>query len=417
MTFKPGSFSNKQIDAIANCDARLNILEGSVRAGKTIATIVALANIIVRLPKDANIMFCGKTERTLYRNIMMLMMEIFGPTRVKYSKGSGEGQIFGRRFYAVGANDERAQDKIRGITLSFAYCDEVSLYPESFFTMLLSRLSEPGARLLATTNPDSPYHWLKVNYLDREEELDLKSWHFLLEENENLDSAYVASLKQEYTGLWYKRFILGQWVLAEGAVYDMFDEDKHVREAPELKTYTDLYVSCDYGTTNPCVFLLWGVTVNNERQIIKEYYWDSKEEGRQKTDAEYLADFEQFIEDIELDGTIVDPSAASFIQALRRAGHYVIEADNAVLDGIREVSTELSQDNIYIDPSCKNTIKEFSGYVWDKKAGERGEDRPLKQSDHAMDALRYFVHTVPLDENVNYAESPMPAMGSAVPQW
>lgn len=145
MSFKPGKFSPKQLDAIANCNARLNILEGSVRAGKTVATIVALARIISSLPKDANIMFVGKTERTLYRNIMMLMIEIFGASRIQYSKGSGEGRIFGRRFYAVGANDERAQDKIRGITLTFAYGDEVSLYPESFFTMLLSRLSEPGA--------------------------------------------------------------------------------------------------------------------------------------------------------------------------------------------------------------------------------------------------------------------------------
>lgn len=223
-------------------------------------------------------------------------------------------------------------------------------------------------------------------------------------------------MKAEYTGLWYKRFILGLWVLAEGAVYDMFDEDKHVREAPDLNHYVDLYVSCDYGTTNPCVFLLWGVSPDCKRYLIKEYYFDSREAGYQKTDSEYVADFEHFLGDVDINAMIVDPSAASFIAALKKEGHYVQEANNEVLPGIMETSTELSEGKIVIDPSCVNTIKEFSGYVWDKKASERGEDKPLKTSDHAMDCIRYFVHTVQVDEGVEYAGSPA-MFDSGMPQF
>lgn len=395
MSFKAGIFSPKQLDAMANCNARQNILEGSVRAGKTVATVIAVANEISKLPEGANILFAAKTSTTLYRNIISLMVEIYGSSRVQYSKGSLEGKIFGRTFYAVGANDEKAAGKIQGLTLAFAYCDEVSLFPESFYQMLLSRLSDHDAKLIATTNPDSPHHWLKKNYLDREDELNLKSWHFSIDENENLDKEYVESLKKEYTGLWYKRFILGLWVLAEGAIYDMFDDDKHVK--PSDGGYSQYYVSCDYGTTNPCVFLMWGLIPGQKRHLIKEYYWDSKEEGSQKTDSNYADDMINFIGSTNVYEIIVDPSAASFIAELKTRGLNPTPANNDVIEGIMDVSTELERGIISIDPSCVETIKEFSGYVWDKKASDRGEDKPIKQSDHAMDCIRYFVKTVPLN--------------------
>lgn len=417
MVFDATTYSDKHLDVIFNADVRMNILTGAVRSGKTYASFFAIARMVGEFPINAKILFVGKTERTLYRNILNPMIEIFGSRVMQYRKGSGEGSFFGRTFYTVGANDERSQDKIRGMTLDLAYCDEVTLYPESFFTMLLSRLSTKGAKLLGTTNPDSPYHWLRVNYLDREDELDLKSWHFLLEDNINLDPAYVKSLKQEYTGLWYKRFILGLWVLAEGAVYDMFDEDKHAaKPVPPIEHYTDIYTICDYGTTNPCVFLMFGISPDYKRYLIKEYYFDSREAGYQKTDSQYADDYEQFVEGVDQNAMIVDPSAASFIAELKSRGVYVLEANNEVLPGIMETSTELEDGRIIIDPSCVNTIKEFSGYVWDKKASERGEDKPIKTSDHAMDCIRYFVHTVQVDEGVEYAGSPV-TFDSGMPQF
>jgi PBSX family phage terminase large subunit len=392
MSFAWGRFSRKQLDVIANATARLNILDGSVRSGKTVASLVAWIKFVAEAP-PGELLMVGKTERTLKRNILDPLEQMVGSKNFKLNRGEGEATLFGRRIYLAGANDERAEGKIRGMTLVGAYGDEITLWPESFFTMLLSRLSVPGARFIGTTNPDSPYHWLKVNYLDRAGELNLKSWHFTLEDNLNLDPAYVEALKKEYTGLWYKRFILGLWVLAEGVVYDMWDEDKHVRPAPT--GLNRFIVAVDYGTNNPCTFGLygWSNSMNPTVYLVREYWYDSRETGRQKTDAEYADDFANWLGDIIPEAIYVDPSAASFIAELRKRGYVVTEAANDVLDGIRFVATMLSQGRFFIDPSCKHTIKEFYSYVWDHKAQLKGEDKPLKQNDHAMDRNRYALYS------------------------
>lgn len=392
MSFVWGQFSRKQLDVITNADARLNILDGSVRSGKTISSLVAWVYFVKQAPPGEMLMV-GKTERTLKRNILDLLEQIVGIKNFKYNRGLGEVHLLGRRIYVAGANDERSEGKIRGMTLAGAYCDELSLYPESFFTMLLSRLSIGGARLLGTTNPDSPYHWLKAQYLDRAGELSLKHWQFTLDDNLTLDPAYVESLKKEYAGLWYKRFILGLWVLAEGAVYDMWDEDKYVRPAPQdLKRFI---VAVDYGTSNPCTFGLygWNDNLNPVVYLTREYWYDARATGRQKTDAEYADDFKTWLGDIRPEAIYVDPSAASFIAELRKRGYRIRDAANEVIDGIRFVASMLTQERFFIDPSCKNTIKEFSAYVWDPKVQLRGEDKPLKQNDHAMDRNRYALYS------------------------
>jgi len=404
MAFTPGLFSEKQLDVMANCTANVNILEGSVRSGKTIASLLAFITALADYPKGVNILLAGKTTRSLFRNIIKPLEDIVGKTYTKFKLGIGEGTIFGRSFYAVGANDERAYTKIQGLTLSLAYGDEVATWPESFFKMLLSRLSDFNARFIGTTNPEGPYHWLKVEYLDREEELDLKSWHFNLEDNLNLPKAYVENLKKLYTGLWFKRYIQGLWVLAEGTVYDMFNETYHVKDITK-ETWDNCiskYVSIDYGTINPCVFHLWGVS-EGKRYLKKEYYYDSKVKGRQKTDKEFVADLKEFIGEDKIKYVIVDPSAASFKTELRENGFHVVDAINDVLDGIRATSKELMEKLIIIDKSCINTIMEFGGYVWDVKACMRGDEKPLKQSDHCMDSLRYFIMTVPLKPVISYA--------------
>lgn len=393
MGFSWGLFSHKQLDVIANSTARLNILDGSVRSGKTIASLVAWIMFVSEAP-PGELLMVGKTERTLKRNILDVLEQIVGSRYFKYNLGAGEATLFGRRIYLVGANDLRSEGKIRGLTLAGAYGDEIALWPESFFTMLLSRLSVPGARFIGTTNPDSPYHWLKTNYLDRAGELGLRRWHFLLEDNPNLDPAYVEALKKEYVGLWYKRFILGLWVQAEGAVYDMWDDAIYaVDEVPSQ--FTRYYVGVDYGTSNPTVFLLIGQH-EDKLYVIDEYYWDSAEQGRQKTDAEYSHDLREFIKGRYPQAIVIDPSATSFITQLRRDGVRMIRhANNSVLDGIRTVAAFLPQKRLFVyRKRCPNLLREFTAYVWDPQAQKRGEDRPLKQNDHALDALRYVVHTV-----------------------
>ncbi|MBO8169334.1 MAG: PBSX family phage terminase large subunit [Thermoanaerobacteraceae bacterium] len=391
MAFKWGLFSPKQLASIEQSDARLNIWEGSVRSGKTISSIVRWLEYIKTGP-PGDLLMVGKTERTLKRNILDPIEQIVGTKRFKYNRGLGEVYICGRRIYVVGANDERAEGKIRGHTLAGAYGDELTLWPESFFKMLLSRLSISGAKFFGTTNPDSPYHWLKTEYLDKEG-LNLKSWHFTLEDNPNLDPAYVEALKKEYVGLWYKRFILGLWVLAEGAVYDMWDDQVHAVDRVPVR-FDRYYLGVDYGTNNPTVFLLIG-QAGQLLYVLDEYYWDSSKTGRQKTDAEYSRDLQQFIGNRRLQAIIIDPSAASFITQLRRDGVGPIrEADNSVLDGIRNVASFLSGKRLFVyRKKCPNLLKEFSSYVWDPKAQQRGEDKPLKQNDHALDALRYVVQT------------------------
>lgn len=386
--FKWGLFSPKGLRSIEESTARINIWEGAVRSSKTICSIVRWLEHVKTAP-PGDLLMVGKTERTLKRNILDPLEQIVGGRRFKYNRGLGEVYLFGRRIYVAGANDERAAGKIQGLTLAGAYGDELSLWPESFFTMLLSRLSVPGAKLFGTTNPDSPYHWLKVNYLDRAGELNLKSWHFTLEDNLNLDPAYVEALKKEYTGLWYKRFILGLWVLAEGAIYDMWDEARHIKPAPQnLRRFI---VAIDYGTSNPCTFGLygWNDGLKPVVHLTREYWYNSKATGRQKTDAEYADDFATWLGDIRPEAIYVDPSAASFIAELRKRGFRVKDADNDVTDGIRFVASMLSQERFFVDPSCKHTIAEFNSYVWDPKAQLRGEDKPLKQNDHSMDRNRY----------------------------
>ncbi|SMB97804.1 phage terminase, large subunit, PBSX family [Thermanaeromonas toyohensis ToBE] len=393
MSFAWGKFSRKQLDVIANTTARLNILDGSVRSGKTIASLVAWIMFVAEAP-PGELLMVGKTERTLKRNVLDPLEQMVGSKYFKLNRGAGEATLFGRRIYLAGANDERAEGKIRGMTLVGAYGDEITLWPESFFTMLLSRLSVSGAKFIGTTNPDSPYHWLMKNYLKRAGELNLKRWQFQLDDNLNLDPAYVEALKKEYTGLWYRRYILGEWVQAEGAVYDMFDDTVHaVDEIPQQ--FIRYYVGVDYGTNNPTVFLLIGQH-EDKLYVIDEYYWDSSERGRQKTDAEYSRDLQEFIKGRYPQAIVIDPSATSFITQLRRDGVRLIrQADNAVVDGIRTVAAFLSQKRLFVyRKKCPNLLREFTTYVWDTQAQKRGEDRPLKQNDHALDSLRYVLHTI-----------------------
>ncbi|HEX9062760.1 MAG TPA: PBSX family phage terminase large subunit [Clostridia bacterium] len=389
-----GEFGQKAIDFIAGEDARINILEGSVRSGKTVAMIPKWLCYLKEGPPGL-LAITGVSKDTIYDNVLRDMFDLAGKQSYSYNRQSGELKLYGRNIKVIGAKDEGSEKYLRGKTLAGAYCDELSLMPERFFKQLLNRLSIKGAKLFGTTNPDSQYHFLFTEFMSDAEKLKsglVKVVHFELDDNPNLDEDYKRDIKKAYSGLWYKRMIQGLWVVADGAVYDMWDENLHVVDNLP-GSFDRTFVGIDYATGNPTAFILVGLSGQNV-YVIDEYYWDSKRKGRQKLDSEYSRDLQEFIRGREPDGVMVDPSAASFILQLKRDGVKGIQdAENEVLDGIRNVGTLLTAKRLFIHRRCENLRKEFSSYIWDEKAQLKGEDKPIKQNDHALDALRYVVRT------------------------
>lgn len=372
---------------------RLNILEGSVSSGKTWISLVLWAFWVATMPQDKLYLMCGKSLTTLKRNCLIPLEELVGSSNFTFSLAAKEGYLFGRRMLLEGGNDARSESKIRGLTLQGAYCDELTLFPRDFFVMLLSRLRVPGAKLIATTNPDSPQHWLKTEYIDRGHELDLLDMRFALDDNTTLDPDYVESIKAEYTGVFYERFILGRWKIAEGLVYPFFaaDPGRYLYTGHTEGLMGAFYVSIDYGTHNPCSMGLW--CVNDHRAIrIAESYYDSRKERKQRTDEEHYAQLEQLAAGRHIRYVVVDPSAASFIETIRRHGKFhVLAADNHVLNGIRVTAALMNAGRLLIHESCKASLEEFQSYCWDDKAQE---DKVVKENDHAMDDIRYFANTI-----------------------
>ncbi|WP_042400174.1 PBSX family phage terminase large subunit [Streptacidiphilus carbonis] len=415
--------TGKGLESVRLADARINLWEGSVRSSKTVSSLMRWLKFVREAP-PGNLLMTGKTERTLKRNVIDVLTEWLGPSRCKLIAGSGELWLLGRRVYVAGANDERAQEKIRGLTLVGAYADEVSTLPESYWSMLLTRLSVDGAKLFGTTNPDSPAHWLLKDYLQRsstwldhsgqllrsegEDRLDLARFSFRLADNPYLSTAYIDALSSEFTGLWRKRFIEGLWVAAEGAIYDMWDEQRHVVDIiPPISQW--LCAAIDYGTSNPLHAVLLGLGTDSRLYVVSEWRHDSRQAHRQMTDAEYTERVREWLQEVPVpasrrpDGTwlrgvqprymIVDPSAASFRVQLHREGMNPVAGNNAVLDGIRTVSSLMAAGRLKVSRDCPALLAEIPGYAWDDKAARKGEDKPIKMADHGLDALRYAVMT------------------------
>lgn len=384
-------FTEKQKDFVRDLKndrlKRINILDGSVRSGKTWISLVVWAAWIATMPTGKKYLMVGKTLTTLKRNCLEPLVQLVGAENFRFSISSKKAVLFGRQIDLEGANDAQSENKIRGLTLQGAYADEITLFPEDFFTMLLSRLSEKGAKFFGSTNPDSPSHWLKVKYLDREEELSLYRMSFVIDDNTFLDPEYIANIKAEYTGVFFKRFILGLWVIAEGLVYQ-FDADKHCTD--DIPQYGEYYLSIDYGTMNPFSCGLWCV-VGDKATRIKEYYYCGRETTVQLTDEQYADEVDKLTKGYNISKVIVDPSAASFIAELKKRNYSVLKAKNDVIDGIRVVSRFLEKGNIKIHSSCKDSINEFGLYSWNDKSST---DEVIKDNDHAMDDIRYFCNTV-----------------------
>ncbi len=387
-------FSARQWWALLRSTKRVNIWEGSVRSGKTVGSFPVWASHVRNGPRGVYFMI-GKTMETLERNILLPIQDLYGKDKFDYNTYKGRGEFFGRQIDFVSAYDETSFKRIRGATVAGWYGDELTLWPETFFAELLHRMSPPGAKGIGTTNPDSPFHYLKQNYLNRIDELDWFRAKFRLDHNPFLSDEFVEALHKENVGLWYQRFILGLWVLAAGTVYSMFNEAKHVREVHDY--YPKFGVAVDYGTANPTVFVLFGYGRGDGKvYVIDLYYYDGGKSGIARTDRQYAKDFMKFTSGINLEATVVDPSAKSFIAELQEQGVAVTWADNDVLPGIRFVSSLLQNGDLIISrrKECRPIVQEFGSYVWDENAQKKGEDRPVKQYDHTLDAIRYFLYTM-----------------------
>lgn len=379
------------------------IADGAIRSGKTLSMSLSFAMWAMSTFNGQNFAMCGKTIGSFRRNVLFWLKQMLRSRGYKVTDHRADNMIIIARgevenyFYIFGGKDERSQDLIQGITLAGVFFDEVALMPESFVNQATGRCSVDGSKYWFNCNPDGPYHWFKLNWIDKRKEKRILYLHFTMDDNLSLSEKIKERYRSMYAGVFFKRYILGLWCMAEGIIYDMFDAERHVGKI--LSFYKILingnrYVSIDYGTQNATAFLLWNKGIDGVWYCIREYYYSGREKGKQKTDAEYADDLKEWLEETKIKAVIADPSAASFIAELRKRGYKVVKAKNEVEDGIRLVGTKLNQDKIVFSESCVNTIKEFGSYIWDAKAAERGEDKPVKENDHALDAVRYFVYTI-----------------------
>ena len=380
------------------------ICDGAVRSGKT--SVMSLSFFLWGMANfdGRSFAFCGKSVGAVERNIVTPLLSIVYLKEnfsIRYNRADhvivakrGKRE---NRFYLFGGKDESSAALIQGITLAGVLLDEVALMPRSFVEQALARCSVSGAKLWFNCNPEGPEHWFRKEWILKAAHHKALHLHFTMDDNPALDDATRERYRTMYSGVFYERFVLGNWVMSEGLVYDMFDttENEYRQEdaPPSLRFSGTRAIACDYGTSNPTVFLDI-YDYGDKFYVDREYRWDSREEGRQKTDEEYVDDMQKFMGENQCT-IIVDPSAASFIAALRRRGLYVLAADNDVLSGIRKTASLIKQRRILINTQCSPLIGEIGTYLYDKKNGPNGEDRVVKERDHGPDALRYFVNYLP----------------------
>lgn len=384
--------SPKQILSYQQATKRFNIWVGSVRAGKTYSSILKLTDLLANGP-DGDVMIIGVNRDAIQRNVLIQLYKFLGFPEP--SSKQTQTKLYGRHVYFVGADDEGAVRRIKGSTLAMAYVDEATDIPLPFWKMLLSRLSIKGAQLLATCNPEGPHHWLKKEFIDRAHELDLVYWNFTLDDNPALDAKFKEEIKKEYTGVWYKRFVLGEWTMSKGAIFPEFDDDNVFdKDFPSPNYWV---AGLDYGTTNPTACYLAAISPKMWPQIRieKEYYYDSEKAGRAKTDYELAEDIKEFISWVPIRAIYVDPAAASIKLELRNRDLPVLDAKNDVLFGIQMMAKFIGNKNLLVRKTCKTLIEQIHSYAWDQKFSDRGEDKPIKKHDHACDACRYLLSAFP----------------------
>lgn len=385
------------------------ICDGAVRSGKT--SVMSLSFLLWAMGSFDRCSFglCGKTVGSAERNIIQPLLgvqylrEQFGLdySRANHMLTVSRGNKT-NRCYVFGGRDESSYTLIQGVTLAGVLLDEVALMPRSFVEQALARCSVEGSKFWFNCNPDVPEHWFRKEWLLKLSEKNATHLHFSLEDNPSLSEETKARYRSLYSGVFARRYIDGQWVAGDGLIYSMFDSDSNTytdESRPQGLPYLSTrHIACDYGTANPTVFL--DIYDDGERVWVdREYRWDSRDRdmtgGRQKTDGEYADDLPAFMGDDPqfLCPIVADPSAASFMEELRRRGFYVIPGDNDVPDGIRRVSQLLARRVLMIHERCEGLIGELGSYVWDDKAAKLGVEKPVKTMDHGPDALRYYVNT------------------------
>lgn len=368
------------------------ICDGSIRSGKTVSMTIGFILWSMTRFNHQSFAICGRTIEALRRNVIVHI-----PTWLeglfKVTERRAENKLIisvgGRAntYYLFGGRDESSYTLIQGITLAGVLFDEVALMPRSFVEQAMARCSVSGSKFWFNCNPESPGHWFYKEWITRRVSRNMLYLHFTMDDNLSLDKKIKERYEGMYTGVFYDRYIKGLWTVAEGLIYSMFNKTYHV--VPSIpREYEEYYISCDYGTLNPTSAGLWGLC-RGKWYRIREYYYDGRKEQRQRTDEEHYEAIETLAGDLSIRKLIVDPSAASFIEVIRRHDRFIVEqASNRVLDGIRDVATHLNAGDILICDCCEDCIREFGLYRWDEKAAE---DRPLKTDDHAMDDVRYFV--------------------------
>ena len=379
------------------------ICDGAVRSGKTLALSLGFVLWAAASFDRAAFALCGKTVTALRRNVIAPLMPLLRDMGIqcseKVSRSYFDVSLAGRsnRFYLFGGRDEGSAALIQGMTLSGVFFDEVVLMPRSFVEQALARCSVSGSRMWFCCNPEKPGHWFYREWIKKAEEKNALYLHFTMDDNPSLSERVKSRYERLYSGAFYDRFVLGKWAASEGVVYPMFSPEKHVFSGE--KQCERFVISCDYGTVNPSSFGLWGLS-SGVWYRLREYYYSSKREGALRTDEEHYAALEELAGGHEIEKVIVDPSAASFIECIRRHGKFrVAKADNDVITGIRRVSAALKEGRLMFHESCGDIIREFSLYRWSEKSGA---DVPVKENDHAMDDLRYFVSDLSAREDEGF---------------
>jgi len=397
-----GPFSDRQMEFLRDSNKKYNLAHGSVRSGKTVCTLLRFLRAISECPGETIIIF-GYSLGSIYKNVILLLLnseelKMFRPF-CTWSKGNNTLLFADKTIFCIGAGDEGSLGLIQGITVDLCYCDEFTLYPDNVIEMIKNRLSRDHSKLFASMNPKHPGHILK-KWVDLADEGNPNYYalHFTLDHNPYISQAYKDDLRTTSSGLFYKRYYLGLWSLAEGAIFDFFDRDIHVLSSPPCAA--EYWIAAiDYGAVNPFACLILGVSTGRYTQsdpkiwVEKEYYYDPKIHQKQKTNFEFANDVERFLAPYSLRGIYIDPSAAAFKEELRRRSLRPIDANNEVEYGIQKVSEEMMKGTLTILSCCKNLIREMEGYVWDNKKTEKGKEEPLKRQDHAVDALRYGIAT------------------------
>ena len=373
------------------------ICDGSVRSGKTVSMILGFVHWAMRFFDGKNFGICGKTISSTERNIILPLLNMPDITdyySLQYIRGENKRIIIRsgshtNTFFIFGGKDESSYTLVQGITLSGVLFDEVALMPKSFVDQAVARtLSEPEARYWFNCNPESAEHWFYKEWICNTRQKKALHLHFTMQDNPILSPEQIADVERLYTGVFYNRYIKGLWCVAEGLIYPMFDKAVHVKSLPHPQG--EWYVSVDYGTLNAFSAGLWcydGTTAYR----VAEYYYSGREQKRQRTNTQYLQSIQQLTAGKSISAVIVDPSAASFIAELRQAGFLVRKGKNDVVEGIRRTAAALEQGKLLFSPDCKNSFREFALYRWDESSSQ---DRPIKENDHAMDDIRYFVSTI-----------------------